>query len=500
MKIRIHELEEPELEFGSGCAERDPKVGFSLGGPFGTSPNNSKVIKLGLVALTSEILPIQRWIEKLHEPILSPESNALRFREFPGVDRAFRCRLDIPDRFIQRLNQQEYHAIMSSHSHDRFTNLLSFYASAIKALFRDDRPDCILVQFPEDVATLRISNPRLTYAERAVLERLQREDEDQLELYQPSEEERRLAAELIPQADELLFRNFHRALKAECMHEFNAVPLQVLRRGTYVSTEAKQSDATRAWNLGVAIYYKSANIPWRPHDIPSGTCFVGVSFHHLKRRSGDFVYASVAQAFSNDIEPFALRGAQIPRTQARNKQPYLTESQASSLMRDVVASYKSRVGTPPARVIVHKTSHYDPEEAEGFRKELLDHVPGCDLIWIRQTGFRLLRRGMREPLRGTVCILGENEHYLFTTGYVQSWNEYPGPHIPAPIQIGNCDGTRENLIDRAREILALTKMNWNSAEGIGRHPITLSFARRVGMMMTEIEEGTVPNPSYRFYM
>jgi hypothetical protein len=42
-------------------------------------------------------------------------------------------------------------------------------------------------------------------------------------------------------------------------------------------------------------------------------------------------------------------------------------------------------------------------------------------------------------------------------------------------------------------------MNWNSTEGIGRHPITISFARKVGTLMTELSDNQTPNPSYRFY-
>jgi hypothetical protein len=75
---------------------------------------------------------------------------------------------------------------------------------------------------------------------------------------------------------------------------------------------------------------------------------------------------------------------------------------------------------------------------------------------------------------------------------VPDWDEYPGPHIPAPLQIGAAGKT--DIRERAREILALTKMNWNSAEGLGRHPITISFARKVGTLMTD----AVPNPLYRF--
>ena len=42
-------------------------------------------------------------------------------------------------------------------------------------------------------------------------------------------------------------------------------------------------------------------------------------------------------------------------------------------------------------------------------------------------------------------------------------------------------------------------MNWNSSEGIGRHPITISFARKVGLLMTELSDNQTPNPSYRYY-
>lgn len=51
-----------------------------------------------------------------------------------------------------------------------------------------------------------------------------------------------------------------------------------------------------------------------------------------------------------------------------------------------------------------------------------------------------------------------------------------------------------DLRQRAVEILALTKMNWNSSEGIGRYPITLSFAKKVGMLMAELPDDQIPNP------
>jgi hypothetical protein len=209
------------------------------------------------------------------------------------------------------------------------------------------------------------------------------------------------------------------------------------------------------------------------------------------------VYASVAEAFSTDIEPFALRGETVSHEQRRDRHPYLNAEQSGRLMTGILDQYEGRAGVLPGRVVVHKTTVYQPEEEEGFRASTRSRVPACDLVWMRDTPFRLLRKGQEEPWRGTLCRVGE-ETYLFTSGYVPWWNEYPGPHIPAPIQIGAAGKT--DIRQRAAEILALTKMNWNSTEGISRHPITLSFAKKVGQLMSELPENHAPNPSYRFYM
>jgi hypothetical protein len=53
----------------------------------------------------------------------------------------------------------------------------------------------------------------------------------------------------------------------------------------------------RAWNLAVSLYYKAGGLPWRPADLPSNVCFVGISFHHLKRRArnDDFSFKSATK-------------------------------------------------------------------------------------------------------------------------------------------------------------------------------------------------------------
>lgn len=499
MRLRVEPIREPDLLFGNGEVGKEPKLSLARKRP--ADPYIER-LELGVVALPAQIEAVRAWFAQIHSLVLGTERNARRFREFPGVSRVFPCRYDIPDKFVRVIEPDEYSKAQALAPRDAFTALLDLFGERVESLFGDVRPSVVLVCIPEELAEFRISNPRLTERERAALERLQREEDDeQISLFAPSAEELRLVAELKPQAEELLFRSFYRALKARCMAHSNPVPIQVLRRHTYVPDEAvrsTQSDATRAWNLAVSLYYKSGRIPWRPYDLTPDTCFVGLSFHHLKRRSGDVVYASLAQAFSSETEPFALQGGTIPRSQTRGRQPYLTEEQASELAKRVIAAYKARTDSLPSRVVLHKTSRYQPEEQSGFRESLLAQVPACDLVWIAPTGFRLLRRGMQEPSRGTLCTVGDYDHYLFTTGFVPWWDEYPGPHIPAPLRIGIAGGG--DIVERSREILALTKMNWNNAEGIGRHPITISFARKVGTILTEMPDDAVPNPLYRFYM
>lgn len=502
MKLRIKILGEPEIEGGRGVLGREPKLILPNGGPFGSVyDHNLKTITLGLVCLPQNTESIQRWIDSMNGVLLDDETNVQRFREYPGAGKAFHARFDV--RFIRELDDDKFKVALEQPAPEKFAALLDLYNEAIKSLFVDQGPSCILVDFPEEVANLRINNPRLTFAEQKVLERIQADDEDrQYELFEPTEEEKKAARELAPQAEDLLFRVFHRALKVACMLVRNSIPLQIIRRHTFVNEEAKQSKATRAWNLGTALYYKSGHIPWQPHGLPADTCFVGISFHHLKRRAGDLVYASVAQAFSNQLEPFALKGDTIPREQMRNRRPYLTADQAAKLVGRVVKEYKHRTrGSAPSRLVLHKTSQYEKEEIDGFRGELLSNVPRCDLVSLTPTGFRLLRRGIEEPDRGTLCTVEnakDSKNYLFTTGYVRWWKEYPGPHIPSPLEIDSAGDT--DLAERSREVLSLTKMNWNNAEGIGRHPITITFARKVGVTMTEFSEDDEPNPLYRYYM
>lgn len=498
IQMKIDVLREPKIEFSNAKTDIDPRRGLPRNGP--SDNRGLRQIRLGFVGLAEDVRATVSWFSKMEQFIPAKEGNSARFRNWPGLKKALNAEFSMEDRYQRHINASQYELLMKEAQRgQKFGELVELFESEIAGLYGDEAPDCIVVCIKSELGDLRVVNPGLTPEERHALEMLRAEEEsDQLALFQPSPDELEAARALSTMADDLLFRTFYRALKAKIMSDNQAVPIQVIRRDTVDRPDDKgHSHATRAWNSAVSIYYKSRGIPWRPADLPKNVCFVGVSFHHMKKRGGHLVYASVAQAYSTDIEPYAIKGANIDHSQKRDRQPYLNEAQAQSLMGQILEEYEKRAGVTPDRVVIHKTTHYQPEEVEGFQKGAKDRVANCDLIWIRNTSFRIVRKGTEEPWRGTLCSV-DGHNYLFTSGYIPWWNEYPGMHIPAPLEIGSMSET--DIPARAREILALTKMNWNSSDGITRLPITLLFARRVGELMCEMSDNATPNPSFRFYV
>ena len=111
---------------------------------------------------------------------------------------------------------------------------------------------------------------------------------------------------------------------------------------------------------------------------------------------------------------------------------------------------------------------------------------------------RILRTGKYPPLRGMEFGLG-NLHFLYTTGFVPAYGAYFHGHVPSPILIADHFGDTP-VKELLREILVLTKMNWNSAAFAGLMPITLRFAREVGDIMKEISPDREPLTNYKYYM
>ena len=145
----------------------------------------------------------------------------------------------------------------------------------------------------------------------------------------------------------------------------------------------------------------------------------------------------------------------------------------------------------PQRVVLHKTSRFEPAERAGF-EQALAKVGRYDLVALRDTSdVRLIRAGQYPPLRGTMFQAGDVS-YLYTSGYLAHLGRYPHGHVPSPLQVADHVGDTARA-DLLRELMVLTKMNWNSANPSGLLPITLRFARLVGDILREVPPGADPS-------
>jgi argonaute-like protein implicated in RNA metabolism and viral defense len=154
----------------------------------------------------------------------------------------------------------------------------------------------------------------------------------------------------------------------------------------------------------------------------------------------------------------------------------------------------------PARVVILKTSRFQDDEASGFREALKEaNVAYTELVWVSESSpITTYREGDYPPLRGTVIGLG-NEALLFTRGSVPVYRTYPGLRVPRPLLL------RPHTLDTpignvARDILALTKMNWNSTQFDGSLPIPIRAARQVGKVLRHVPVGQKETTDYPYYL
>lgn len=302
--------------------------------------------------------------------------------------------------------------------------------------------------------------------------------------------------------------DFHDALKAESLRL--RIPIQIVLPATYnesILTKQKklinrdqQDEATRAWNLHTALYYKAKGVPWRllRNETDLETCFLGISF--FKSLDGKKTYASSAQVFNERGEGVVVVGGIAHED--TDKQIRLDKEGAYNLIKRALLAFWKEHFHYPARMVVHKTSSFSADELAGFRKGFEEKgISKVDFVHLRTSKTRLFRTKDYPTLRGTLWHVGEKEGFLYTKGSVPFYETYPGQYPPQSLYI-DATYSQRSLKAIAGECLALTKMNWNSTRFDQKVPITLQAAREVGSILKYLRKADSKNipPAYRFYM
>jgi hypothetical protein len=486
--VKASVFDEPLVEFAAGCCHVDPRFGVADYGPVDLgAPSAPRAIRVGLVGPAHGVDGARRWLERCREPIAAkPGDKSPRlFRDFPGFDTdvTFRSRLVFDDAVTRTIASRALSKAASRVGALGVVDAVDLYAAEVADLAATNRCDVVLCARPDNL-----------------------EDHEMT----PSAEEEALEGPSV-EVDERLV-DFRDLLKAKVLSA--APPLQLIRSSTWDPSRAKvqksgrhrgiprqiQDEATRAWNIHTALYYKAGGVPWRlvRASTDLSTLFVGVSFFHTP--DGDRVHTSVAQVFNERGDGVVVLGGPAARRKD-DRQPHLGEVDALALLSDALGVYRREHHNFPARVVLHKTSEFDDAEVRGFEAAADGYsIEHLDLVWVQSSErMRLFRNGDHAVLRGTFVQLQERRGVLFTRGTIDFYRLYPGMYVPVPL------GLRVALAEHdvghlAAEILALSKMNWNQSQLDGRLPITLRAAARVANVLKHVAPDAVVAPRYANYM
>ena len=482
---------EPELEFGI-AKHIDMKFGLMNYGPLDFQVSTApKKIKLGIVGTSETIEGVQKWIERCRNGVQAKRSKRPNlFPRFPGFgDGMMLCADFVFDTQLQRpIPQRNFDKLCKQPKTDEtLQEIAQLFLGEMEYLAQKTTADILVCAFP-----FRL----IEFLDQDVDESVSSDEDD---VDDDGQIVQTVMSKMI----------LHDYLKAHAM-KFK-IPTQIIRPGTYDKkkrlkrkhpsgeTRQLQDEATRAWNLYIALYYKAGGIPWRlVRDWSQlDTCYIGLSFY--KTTDGDKLLTSTAQIFNERGEGVILRGG-LASLSKEDRQIHLSGDDAYSLLKNALETYRREHKNFPARVVVHKSSIHNQDEINGFEAALHQfsiEPEQADFISITRSFTRLYRGNRYPPLRGAFLDTGGQPFVLYTKGSVDFYNAYPGMYIPRPLGF-RCDQTNETPKFIAKEILGLTKMNWNNSQFDGGEPITLRAARQVGSILKYL--GLEYEPYYRYYM
>lgn len=275
-----------------------------------------------------------------------------------------------------------------------------------------------------------------------------------------------------------------------------AIPSQIVLEDTATT---KPHRCSVAWTLGIALYAKAGGVPWKLKAPTPGTAYIGISYA-LRASAGDDRFVTCcSQVFDAEGAGLEFIAYEAPADQVmmRGRNPYLGRDQMRAVMARSLALYLERHhGDAPQRVVVHKTTRFQPAEVDGCL-EALARVDDVELIQViedvpwRATQTRQ-RNGRAEANpypcdRGSLVHLGGYEALLWTQGsapevaYQGSFFK-EGVGIPRPLLLRRWAG-KGPAEPAAAEILALTKMNWNNDSLYDTVPTTLRYAQTLAQVI-----------------
>lgn len=510
--FRVTYIDEPRLTFGHGQSSDHPKDGLHLYGPH-SAPKKSKEISIGVVGTKDGIKFFRKWAIALGGFIDIPprgkmdKEHRLHLSCFPGIEEAFNLVVS-PGEFSERQIKIDDLDTATSmlNQHEAVRKAVDLYVNEVEYFQKnEEKPIDVWVFVLPELVFDRCKPLSRRSGVELVKGEFGKKQKDKTELP--------LFAGVIDQSDEEIFDDvpdFHRQVKArllklgytsQIVRETTLAPDEFLNSAGYQIRKV-QDPATIAWNISTGLYYKTqAEPPWKLAKIRPGVCYIGLVFKTIPNDPKDYCCCA-AQMFLNEGDAVVFRGANGP-WKTNDYEYHLDSQEAESLVKKVIDTFEEKHHEKPKELFIHGRTNFSDEEWESF-KAAAPVSTNLVAVRIKTTNgeSKLYRNGDYPTMRGTAILLDDRNALLWTSGYVPRIDSYIGPETPNPlfITILRSSGDAPRMDHVLKDIMGLTKINYNACNYNDGLPVTIRFANKVGEVLTMGSAKGAERQPLKFYI
>lgn len=518
MKLKLEYYPEPKLTFGFNQKTTDPRDGLILFGPH--EPLSPFKVKAGIVATDDGLNAYKEFVEKINKPIFSTKTIYGRLKDdeiarpsFPGFEAVFGIKWSPNPEIYKVISQKFIDGFLEEKQKKKRTqSLVDLYLERIVSATNneDTQVNIWFIVIPRSIYFKCKPGSAGKDLSPGTKKFLLSSQYGQSSLLFPGEEN------YLEDLQRLIdtSSDFHHLLKARLIQEKITTPVQIILDSTlrfrdkYRNLQLDENmKAHLAWTQTTTMFYKFGNLPWKLADIRDGVCYLGLVFKKANQILESSTVCSAAQMFLKDGDGSVFRG-NIGLWQGKNeKEFHLDEPSAHDLLSMALDDYKDKRNRFPEELFIHGRAIFSDEEWNGFQRAVIERKAATNLVGIvikDTSGFKLFRDVENEPsnygvMRGMALKINDNEAYLITRGFIPRLNTASSLEVPNPLHIKITRGAAD--IDTVlKDVLALTKLNYNACIHGDGLPVTLRFSDTIGSILTATDNFKTDQRKFMYYI
>ncbi|GAB4044327.1 argonaute/piwi family protein [Spirosoma jeollabukense] len=497
---RLWVLPEPQLKFGYNQTLPDPRDGLTLFGPFDKGEVNN--FSVGIIGTPDGIVRFKQWMQNIRKPVYHSKIDLAK-PFFPGFEEVYGITFN--DQYyaqviIEPKSLEQFYKFNDSHV--RVARIVDLYVDELVRYQTEEerKVDLWFVIIPDMVYQLCRPKSQVS-GEGTISEGIRSSYDRNNEGLFDNDDTRKLRTAYKYE------KNFHNQLKIKLLKD--KILTQVIKESTIAYQEFlnKKGEPIRdlknfqtdiIWSLTTSIYYKVGGLPWKLSGIREGVCYIGLVFKNDDRQKDRRIACCAAQMFLDSGDGQVFKGAVGPWYNLKTKEYHLSKEGAIDLLTKALISFKKQYGVP-REVFIHSRTDFNDEEWGGFQEAAkeVEKVVGVKIS--HEKTFKLFRDSDYPVMRGTLYEKDHRVAYLWSKGFIPRIQSVLGLETPNPLLIQINRGEADIRIV-SQDILALTKLNYNSCRFSDGVPVTLKFADAIGEILTAgPNEGHAVLP-FKFYI